>query len=165
MNLEFNAAIKSQELSNVVDFYNPYTKPTLLCPWGCSEFLHMSFEIDLDLTMQRFIESSYFHTPEMDKFNKIKSDRDDYIRNEIEYYRMWSCNSAWCVLPTIVFKDGTPLILTYKYHDKVTNHFQVHCCRFNPTLSSPISDQLFHDVVKPRTVNSTKLDLIQLDVR
>ena len=45
--------------------------PNVLCPWGCSEFLHMSCEIDLDITMLSFIESGCFHAPDMDEFNKI----------------------------------------------------------------------------------------------
>ena len=85
--------------------------------WGCSEFLHMSCEINLDVTMQLFIERGYLHAPDMEKFNKIESARDNYFRNKIEDYGVWLCNSAWHVLPTIFFKDGTPLLLTCKHHE------------------------------------------------
>ena len=107
--------------------------------------------------MQRFIKRGYLHGPDMDEFNKIESARDNHIRNEIEDHAMLLSNPVCRALPVIVFKDVTLLMIAYKDHIKDIDHFKVHCCRCNTNVLSPISDQLFYDVVKPRTLKSTKV--------
>ena len=46
-------------------------------------------------------------------------------------------------------------MLTCKDHKKGTNHFLVHCFRNNTNFPSPVSDQLYHDVVKTKTMKIT----------
>ena len=118
---EFNAGVKSQNLPKIVDACNRFLMPTILCPWGCSEFLHMSGKIDLDTMIRRFIERSCFCDPGMEKFNKVEYFRDDFIRPKQEDHGMWLCNPTWRVLPTLVFKDCTPVVLPCKDHNKGTN--------------------------------------------
>ena len=52
----------------------------------------------------------------------------------------------------ISFVDGYPCVETCKDHDGGYNLIQIHCCRWISNIPSPVSDQVFHGVVKPRTV-------------
>ena len=53
--------------------------------------------------------------------------------------------------------DGYPCVLTCKDHDGGFNLIQIHCCRWKTNIPSPVSDQVYHDVVKPRTVKHMKV--------
>ena len=70
---------------------------------------------------------------------------------------MWLHNPDWKLLPTISFVDGHPLVLTWKYHDCGCNLIYIHYFIWIPTISSPVSDQFFHAVVKPWSVNHIKV--------
>ena len=70
---------------------------------------------------------------------------------------MWLHNPDWKVLPTIDFVVGYPRILTCKDHDGGYNLIQIHCCRCRTNIPSHVSDQVFHAVVKPRTVKNMKV--------
>ena len=45
-----------QKLSSVADACNQFLLPNVLCPWGCSEFIHKVGYVDLDTVIQRFIQ-------------------------------------------------------------------------------------------------------------
>ena len=66
---------------------------------------------------------------------------------------MWLQNPDWKVLPTIYFVGGYPRVLTCKYHDGECNLIQINCCIWVNNIPSPVSDQVFHAVVKTWTVN------------
>ena len=61
-----------------------------------------------------------------------------------------------CV-PTISFVDGYPRILTCNDHDGGWNLIQIHFCRWRNNIPSPVSDKVFHAVVKLLTVNHKKV--------
>ena len=52
--------------------------------------------------------------------------------------------------------DGYPRILSCKYHDGGCNLIHINCCIRRTNIPSPVSDQVFHAVVKPRTVKHMK---------
>ena len=60
------------------------------------------------------------------------------------------------VLPTIAFVDVYPCVLTCQYHDGVWNLIQIRFSVWGTNIPSPVSDQVFHTVVKPRTVKHMK---------
>ena len=70
---------------------------------------------------------------------------------------MWLHIPDWKVLPTIYFVDGYSCVLTCKYHYSGCNLIQIHCCRWITNIPPPVSDQFCRAVVKPRTVNHTKV--------
>ena len=52
--------------------------------------------------------------------------------------------------------DGYSCVLTFKYHDGGCNLIHVHCCIWRTNIPSPVYDQVFHLVVKPRIVKHVK---------
>ena len=89
--------------------------------------------------------------------NLKKHTYNDYTEESSNDYDMWLENPDWKVLPTISFVDGYPRVLTYKYHDDGCNLVQIHCYIWRTDKSSPVSDQVFHAVVKPRITKHMKV--------
>ena len=71
---------------------------------------------------------------------------------------MWLHNPDWKALTTIYFVDVYPRVLTCKYHDGGCNLIQIHCCRWRTNITSPVSDQVFHTVVKHQTLKHIKVE-------
>lgn len=154
---EWNEAIEVQQLCRIANVCDKYLLPTVLCPWGCSEFLHMSGKLDLVSLIQRFIQKCIVSEPDVEKIELVDSARDDYIRDSIDEYDEWLHNDSWKVRPTIVFSDGTPVILSCKDHNGGSKLHHIHCCRWRTNLAAPLPDQLCHAVIKPRTVKNMKV--------
>ena len=53
--------------------------------------------------------------------------------------------------------NGYPRVLTWKYHNGGCNLIQIHCFRWRPKIPSPVSDQVFHAIVKPLIVKHIKV--------
>ena len=79
----------------------------MLCPWGCSEFLHHAGTINLDIVLQRYLCKCYLLDVN-DAMTKIEPARDDYIRECERYYDKWLENNAWRILPIIIMKMELP---------------------------------------------------------
>ena len=45
--------------------------------------------------------------------------------------------------------DGYPSVLTCEDYDGGCSLIQIHCCRWRTNITSPVSDQVCHAVVKP----------------
>lgn len=153
---EWDSAIASKELSQLACACDKLLIPTVLCPWGCSEFLHHAGTINLDVAFQRYLPKCYL-LDDSKAMTKIEPARDDFIRESKSDYDKWLENASWTVLPTIVMKDGTPMFLTCKDHCSGCSNFHLHCPRTPTNISSQISDQLCHAVVKPRTAKTMKI--------
>ena len=155
---QWKNAIELKNISGISKVCNELLIPNILCPWGCSEFLHHCGYIDIEIILQRYIEKCDLSVVDAaNKLSTVTHTRDDYIHNSIYNYDMWLHNKKWKVLPTIVFVDGCPKISTCKDHNKGCRLIQIHCCRWKTNLSAPISDQLCHAVVQPRTVKNMKI--------
>ena len=148
--------IKSQKLSYIDDFFNQFLLPNVLCPWGCSDFIHTVVSVDLDIVIQQFIQKYNLSIVDVSKLTKIEHTRYEYLQESNDEIDMWLHNPDWKVLPTIYFVDVYPRVLTCKDHDVGCNLIQIHCCRWRTNLSLPVSDQVCHAVVKPQTVNHMK---------
>jgi hypothetical protein len=153
----WNEAMQCQQLSSIAKVCNQLLLPTVLCPWGCSEFIHSTGYLDVDTVLQRFFQKCNLSVISASKLSKVEHARDDYFRESINEYDVWLYNPDWKVLPTIVFVKGYPRILTCKDHDGGCNLIQVHCCRWRSNIAAPLSDQVCHAVVKPRTVKNMKV--------
>ena len=152
----WNIGINSGILSNIADVCNKILMPTVLCPWGCSDFLHSAGEIDIVLVLQRYLRKINLNS-DGDDLAVIDPARDDYIRKTFDDYDTWLHNPNWRVAPTIVMKNGIPYVLTCKDHNGGSSYLHVHCLRWKTNISSHLSDQLCHAVVKPRTVKTMKV--------
>ena len=150
----WNDAIESQKLSRIADVCNQFLIPTVLCPWGCSDFLHHAGSINLNLIIQRYLPKCILFDNDT---TTIDPSRDDFIRDNTNDYDKWLGNVLWKVMPTIIIKNGVPFVLSCKDHDGGDCHFHLHCPRWSTNLSAHFSDQLCHAVVKPRTIKTMKI--------
>ena len=153
--MEFEECIKSPYLSTVAESCNKYLIPTILCPWGCSEYLHKGGKLYIDLVVQRFCTKvRLILINNVEDCSKLFSARDDYIRDQTEYDCILM-NPQWQVCPKWYYLDGKgPCILTCRDHDNGTKKKYVHLPRnpFEHNLPSRIGDQLCHVVLKPRVI-------------
>jgi len=155
---DWNNLISSETLPNLRDACNKHLIPTVLCPYGCSAFIHRTGSISIDLIFQRYLPSV-----ELKKFisNKkylshVESTRDDYIRMKDDYDK-WLLNEKWAVLPSISFIDNVPYVLTCDDHHKGTKLHIIHPPR-QPlhNIPSKYSDQLCHCCIRSRTIKPLK---------
>ena len=156
--MDWDQNIQSNVISNVAKVCNKYLLPTVLCPWGCSEFLHRSAFLDIDIVFQRFLPKCIIKIwNDKKKLLKVKSCRDDYIRFYDEY-DMWLLNSNWKVMPSITFVNNQgPRIMVCRDHNGGTPRLMIHPLRQpHHILPSPHPDQLCHCVIKSRTIKQLK---------
>ena len=156
---EFDTLSKDKSLVKVAAVCNKYLMPNILCPWGCSEYMHRSGFISLDLVIQRYMPTINLQLiSNVEKNGLLFSSRDDYIRKNDEN----DCillNPLWKVTPKIEnTKDLGPQVLTCGDHSGGTYKKYVHLPR-NPmhhTLCSNYGDQLCQVVLKPRSIKPMK---------
>ena len=70
---------------------------------------------------------------------------------------MWLHNPDWEVSPKISFVGGYPQVLICKDHDGGYNLIYIHYFRRRTNITSPVSDQVCHAVVKYRTAKHMKV--------
>ena len=155
---DWNSLISSHTLPNLRDACNQYLLPKVLCPYGCSCFMHKCGSISIDLIFQRFLLKVEFKKYMNNKkfLSHVASVRDDYLRCEGNY-DCWLLNKEWMILPSISFIDGVPQVLTCMEHDKGTNKLMIHPLRIpNHIIPSFYSDQMSHCVIRSRTIKPMK---------
>ena len=151
---QWNTKILSYNLGELRDICNQLLFPNVLCPYGCSCFIHRSGSVSFDLIIQRYLPKCIIRKIYSNKkgFDHLLTTRDDFLRNK---YDRWLLNDEWMVVPTLTFIDDVPYVLTCDDHDKGTKSLFVHPPR-SPSmfenLSSKYSDQLTHCVVRPRSL-------------
>ena len=114
---EWKEEIDSKLLSRLVKISNKLLISNVLCPWRCSEYIHVCGYVEIDLIMQRYVQKYYLVLSSNDtEYKKEYSSRDNYIRNDSEYDK-WLLNSDWKVTLCITYdKDNVPMILTCRHH-------------------------------------------------
>ena len=155
----FMKKIKSDKLGDITDALNEYLLPNILCPWGCSEYIHECTHLPFDLMCQRYLNKVNFETiNQKDLLTKFYSTRDDYIRFNVNDYDCWIFNPDWNVVPNITFLDNEqgPHICTCRNHRNGSKKFYIHPPRLPHHLPSYESDQLSHAVIRPRTIKNFK---------
>ena len=95
-------------------------------------------------------------------FKFVISARNDYYRNESDYYDEWLLNPNWTVHPSTGFIDGNcPTILICYDHNYGTTKYIIHICRSpDNVLPQPFSDQLCNTVIQNRTVRPVQAKII-----
>ena len=143
-----NKDIESYLLSRLSSTYNKYLLPNILCPWGCTKF---------DLVWQRFLPRTVIGLINDHKvIYLITLAREDFIRFSNDY-DCWLFNSKWQIRPSIAVCSEGAFVLTCRDHNIGNDKYMLHPPRqpFH-ILSSTFPDQLYHTVIKPRTVRSIK---------
>ena len=165
--IEFNTLVSSGKLGDLALAYNKHLLPTVLCPWGCNEYIHKSERFPIDIIFQRYfrkIELLKIFTSKDEKncgikapFESIISARDDYIRPNSNSCDCFLYNRNWTVMPSIVIDNGCPFFLLCRYHKNGTKKKYIHMPRYPKSkLSSKHSDQICHAVIKTRSLKPMK---------
>ena len=103
--------IRSGNFRKVATACNKYLLPTVLFPWGCSDYIHKSGLFEFDFAIQRFllkVEIKPMMTSNRKKpyrHDFIVSARDDYIRLLVDDYDRILLNKKWLVRPCLIV-DG-----------------------------------------------------------
>ena len=124
---EWNELISSQTLPNLKKACNKHLVPKILCPYGCSAFLHRFGTISIDLIFQRYLQHVEFKKYISNKkyLSHVVSTRNDFIRVNDDY-DCWLLNKEWMVLPSISIINDVLYILICDNHDKGTNKCMIH---------------------------------------
>ena len=156
---EWNDYINSYLLSRLASASNKFLRPTIKCPWGCSEFQHKVGYLSLDIVFQRILQKCSFKMFTKSNLNlekNVVSIREDYIR-EHDDEDMLLFNPEWKILPSLAFVDGKgPMILTCNEHNGGTKLFMIHPCRWQHNLPARRPDQLCQAVIQPRIIRPMK---------
>ena len=158
---DWNNDVDSLLLSKLASSCNNHLIADVLCPWGCSEFMHRCGYLDMDMIFQRYLPKCILKLMnEKDKYKYTESARDDYIRygNDVD---LILCNQDWKVLPSIYIKSGKPpLIMTCRDHNHGSQKYMVHPCRQpNHILPTARADQFCYATISSRTVKPVKKSL------
>ena len=161
--------LDSYVLPRLTKTWNHYFRPVVKCPWGCSEFVHKVGFLPLDLIFRRLLQKCSFKkmmtTNDSSRRNKVtdnysykvRSIREDYIRQPEDSEDMLLLNTDWMVMPSVANIPGKGFVfLTCREHDQGTNLFMIHVCRWKHNLPSLKPDQLCQVVSQPRTLKPVK---------
>ncbi len=137
--------------------------PLVKCPWGCTEYYHMTGKLSIETIFARFVADSetekfMSYTARLHAIAITAGCRNDYLCVDSSF--KLSClleNPIWKIGPSVCFKNGIPMFLTCRTHNNGSNKFYLHPPK-NPfgSLPSNISDQISPAVVVPRTIKATK---------
>lgn len=151
--IDWNRKIQRYHLPSMAEACNEYLRPTVKCPWGCTDMPHRTGTIAIDIVFQRYLKKVRLK-PMMSvkqfSLNKMISAREDFLPREgFEEYLIF--HPKWKVAPTIVIvRDIGPCILTCRDHCKGEKKFAIHQCRWKHNLPAPRTDQVCQAVVNPR---------------
>ena len=156
--VEWETKLNSQLLPEIGFACNKYMIPTILCPWGCNEFIFRSGFVSVDIVFQRFIKKvalTMIHDIAAMKY--ITYCREDYIRPSNDYDCLL-LNKEWTVKPSFCLRRNFGVqVMTCQDHNKGCPRCMIHPPRQpHHILSSKYSDQMCHAVIKPRTISMSK---------
>ena len=128
---EFDRKIKSTKLGEITSALDQYLIPTVLCPWGCTEYIHECGQIPFDLVCRRYLPKVHFKTINNEKqLSKLYSARDDFFRYDIDDYDCWVFNPEWKVIPNVNVSEDTGLnVCTCRNHNNGAKKFYIHTPR------------------------------------
>ena len=151
------------ELSTLITSCDNNLLPLVKCPWGCTEYFHMTGQLSIETIFARFVAED-----ETDKFMSYKERlhaiavtagcRNDYLCVHSAFEMSYLLeNPIWKIGPSICFKNGIPVFLTCRAHNGGSKKYYLHPPK-NPfgSLPSNVSDQISPAVVVPRTIKATK---------
>lgn len=156
---DFNTLRRKYELPSLKKICNNYMMPTVKCPWGCTEMMHRSGILPLDVIYQRYlpkvtIKTMTSTTERLDR--NVVSAREDFLMGN-GFEDSWYFNPKWEVMPSISFVRGKgPCLMTCQPHHGGTKKYMVHQCRWKHNLAAKEPDQLCQAVVNPRQIKPVK---------
>lgn len=150
--------ISSYYLARLRDASNRSLRPTILCPFGCTEFPHKCGHLPFDIVFQRYLPRCNIRLiSDITCYDSVVSAREDYAPPlDIAMALKDSSiifNPSWKILPSIQIRvDKGPTVLTCRIHNKGSKSLMIHTCRWIHNLPARKSDQLCQAVVNPRII-------------
>ena len=129
---------------------NKFLFTNLLCPWWCTEYIHMVGNIQMDIVIQLFLRKALLAMPnDHEKCWFVNYWREDYIR-DTKYNISLFNEEEWTPRPSIEFFTGVvPVILTCRNHSGGTQKSYIHPPRQpNHVITSTKGYQLFSACIK-----------------
>ena len=153
MRSELMQSLKELKLGDLMWNVNRYLFPTILCPWGCSEFPHKIELLPLDVVFTRYLGPGVpMVTRGFTSTSRLKGSRDDYVDVSREICLLM--NPAWRVMPSIAFdEEKGPSVLVCRNHKggSVLDYIHVPTHPVT-TLPARFADQLAPAVMQSRVI-------------
>lgn len=152
----FRDILKQNRLGQLQEGCNRYLEATILCPWGCSGFLHNAGWLSYDAVV-----SSFF--PYLDFVGRMSSSsqQDSVASARRDYFSFYvGCqlfNPDWCVQASVYFdpQEG-PVFLSCDDHHGGTKERYFHAPKSRNCLPPLQGDQLSFVVLRARTLHRAK---------
>lgn len=155
--------LQSNDISNIRMGLNRLN-PQVLCPYGCSTYLHKTGCIDLEAVFQMITREE--NIPTMFGLSKVVSGfhiRKDYYRERLSLYGTIGINDEWKVLPSMkCLPDRGLVFMTCPEHNNGgksrgrLRYFHIPRSPFLPSVPSKHADQLCYGVIRPRIASRMK---------
>ena len=126
-----------------------------LCPSGDSAFAHRCGSIPIDLIFQRHLQKYETTMINIDNLSKVKWTRYYFIRDYNDY-DVFLLTPECKILPTIVFIDGVPRVLTSKIFHNSSIDVMIHPYHWHQNITAWKPDQEAHAVAQRRTFRHSK---------
>ena len=156
---DWKLKIDSNMLFEISEACNKYMVPTVMCPWGCNEFIFRSGFISIGIVFERYLRKvSLIMIHDLIVMKYVSYCREDYIQFNNDYDCLLLNRDSWKVMPSVCLRNGYGAqVMTCKDHDKGCPKCMIHPPRQpQHILSSKYPDQICHAVIKPRTVSTSK---------
>ena len=153
---DFKDILSRNKLGEIKRGCNEFLMPTILCPWGCTAYLHDGGSVSYDAIINQFFPFVDFAgsiATSCEKAN-VESARSDFLDTKLD---MHLYNSEWTVHPSIEFVPGKgPVVLTCDTHKNGTAEKYFHLPKSDCCLPAYRSDVLSHAVISARVLHRTK---------
>jgi len=152
----FKAILKEKKLVSLRDGCNQYLIPHVLCPWGCSEFIHCSGCLSFDAVYHRFFAFTGFTGTLSTAHQKecLHTAREDTFNFDIGCHLF---NPKWVVNMSVYLDSEVgPLFLSCHEHHGGTKAKYFHIPKTGNCLPPLHGDQLSFVVLRARTLHKTK---------
>ena len=127
---EWDHMMETKSLPNIAQCCNKHLMPIVLCPWGCTTYIHKHGSIPFCTLLQKYMLKTQFGVTNKDEMKFIFTARDDYIRESVSNYDNLLLNHDWKVMPTIIIDPVKgPVCLTCPDHEKGSVKYMMHTCR------------------------------------
>ena len=150
---ELMQSLKELKLGDLMRNVNKYLFPTVLCPWGCSEFPHKIELLSLDVLFFWYLGPGVEITRKGNtSVTRLKGSHDDYV--DVSRVICLLMNPAWKVMPSIAFdEEKGPSVLVCRSHKGGSALEYIHVPTHPvTTLPARFSDQLSPAVVQSRVI-------------
>ena len=139
--------MKKYTLLDIERICNAHIRPSVMCPWGCSEFIHKRGTVPIDVMIQRHLSRCEIKLISYSLLRKVKWSRDEFVRDE-NNDDMILMNPKWKVLPSVSFVDSFTQVMTWKYHNNGSDYMIIHPCLWKHNIPEYQSDKIAQVVIQ-----------------